>query len=93
MRQHPCLNRCASTRSPVNTCPGYVLGYHVNRPIYYKHIAFLYSPLEAVHTVHSLAHAVRPSLLLAGGLAGMFPHAFAAGLLRLRTFLHCYKLR
>jgi hypothetical protein len=92
MRQPPCLNRCASTRSPVNTCPGHVLGYHVSRPIYYKYIAPLYSSLEPVHRVHSLAHAVRPSLLLSGSLAGMFPHAFAARLLLLSTFLRCYKL-
>jgi len=41
MRQYPCLNRCASTRSPVNTCRGHALGYHVSKPLYYKHIAFL----------------------------------------------------
>ena len=52
-----------------------MLGYHVSRPIYYKYIASLYSPLEPVRRVHSLVHAVRPSLLLSGGLAGMFPHA------------------
>jgi len=92
MRQHPCLNRCAPTRSPVNTCRGHVRGYHVSRTIYDKHIVSLYSPLEPVHRVHILAHAVRPSLLLSGGLAGMFPHAFAAGLLLLSTFLRCYKL-
>ena len=60
--------------------------------IYYKHLVSLCSPLEPVHRVHILAHAVRPSLLLSGGLAGMFPHAFAAGLLLLSTFLRCYKL-
>ena len=92
MRQHPCLNRCAPTRSPVNTCRGHVRGYHVSRTIYDKHIVSLYSPLEPVHRVHILAHAVRPSLLLSGGLAGMFPHVFAAGLLLLSTFLRCYKL-
>src|SRR6516165_447998 len=54
-----------------------MLGYHVSRPIYYKYRAPLYSSLERVHRVHSLVHAVRPSLLLSGGLAGMFPHAFA----------------
>src|SRR4030095_4291955 len=69
-----------------------MLGYHVSRPIYYKYIASLYSPLEPVHRVHSLVHAVRPSLLLSGGLAGMFPHVFAASLLLLSTFLRCYKL-
>jgi hypothetical protein len=37
-------------------------------------------------------HAVRPSLFLSGGLAGMFPYAFAARLLLLSTFLRCYKL-
>src|SRR5215472_11935291 len=92
MRQPLCLNRCASTRSPVNTYPGHVLGYHVSRPIFYKYIASLYSPLEPVRRVHSLAPAVRLSLLLSGGLAGMFPHAFAASLLLLSTFLRCYKL-
>ena len=69
-----------------------MLGYHVSRPIYYKYIAPLYSSLEPVHRVHSLVHAVRPSLLLSGGLAGMFPHAFATSLLLLSTFLRCYKL-
>ena len=69
-----------------------MLGYHISRPIYYKYIASLYSPLEPVHRVHSLVHAVRRSLLLSGGLAGMFPHAFAARLLLLSTFLRCYKL-
>jgi hypothetical protein len=69
-----------------------MLGYHVSRPIYYKYIASLYSPLEPVHCVHSLVYAVRPSLLLSGGLAGMFPHVFAASLLLLSTFLRCYKL-
>ena len=94
MRQQPCLNRCACTRSPVNTCRGYVLGYHVSKPIYYKHIVSLHSSLEPVHRVHILVHAGRPSLLLSGGLAeGMFPHAFAVALLLLSTFLRCYKLR
>ena len=69
-----------------------MLGYHVSRPIYDKYIAPLYSSLEPVHRVHSLVHAVRPSLLLSGGLAGMFPHAFATSLLLLSTFLRCYKL-
>ena len=92
MRQHPCLNRCAPTRSPVNTCRGHVRGYHVSRTIDDKHIVLLCSPLEPVHRVHILAHAVRLSLLLSGGLAGMFPPAFAAGLLLLSTFLRCYKL-
>ena len=69
-----------------------MLGYHGSRPIYYKCIASLYSSLEPVHRVHSLVHAVRPSLLLSGSLAGMFPYAFATSLLLLNTFLCCYKL-
>jgi len=69
-----------------------MLGYHVSRHIYYKYIASLYSLLWPVHRAHSLVHAVRPSLLLSGGLVGMFPYAFAASLLLLSTFLRCYKL-
>jgi len=42
--------------------------------------------------VYSLVLAVRPSLLLSGGLGGMFPHAFAVDLLLLSTFLRYYKL-
>jgi len=41
--------------------------------------------------VYSLVLAVRPSLLLSGGLGGMFPHAFAVDLLLLSTFLRYYK--
>ena len=59
---------------------------------YYKHIILLYSPREPVHRVYSLVLAVRPSLLLSGGLGGMFPHAFAVDLLLLSTFLRYYKL-
>ena len=69
-----------------------MLSYHLSKPIYYKHIALLYSPLKPVHRVHILVHAVRPSLLLSGSLAGMFPHVFAVDLLLLSTFLRCYKL-
>ena len=58
MRQHPCLHRCAYTRSPVHTCQGHRQRHQVRRPIYYKHVVPLYGPVETFSRVHSFAHAV-----------------------------------